>query len=647
MGQLDIACFATEETTKVLYAFSYAYDNNRSGYSGKQVGALIKSNAAPTPDTLTWSLVSFTSASNIFTLTSYSCIVDPNGAFTMFGVYSNSGKDRPGGFRYDPTLTTGNGTSGTWTKIDIPIDYAWSETSYASAVFYLKNAAGKYDIYHAFAKSTPADIRFGALNTATNTMENSNATWAFPNISVRPKSLLATSTTLLVWDSVTTAKRWVATLPPGPLTSTPPTLREVNFPFDGTNCAYAYIAYERYFHCTNTQTYGSSYVLYRYDGNMSLPMINATGGIAKSTYADNEAAVVGDGNSSFMVVQSEHLRYYGGNDNYMVSTVVVTGPAAGTVKSIPNGFSVPENLSYKEVYTPPPPPTSSNGGSYYPGPSGSGSGSGSDDSSVSTGFVVAIVAVVVIAITALFFVVRWRMKAGHKTKPPGDGVVEPSPYTQGPVYPQPVPQPVPQPAYPQPAYSQPAYPQPVPPMAQGAPDGYPHMAGGPMTTAGAVPDASMFATSSAFAATLPSFSSHPRPNVVTSVSGNPNPVIDPILGQDPSAVPWTPAPFDPHAGTAVPSSAPSPADFGTTSSPSPALSAISPALPAPSPSISAGFPVVASHGSPGSFATTADRPLPALPQEPPAQVSVSQAPVTASPPIPAHTRPSNPQLRAV
>ncbi|KAF9969149.1 hypothetical protein BGZ73_008636, partial [Actinomortierella ambigua] len=107
MGQLGIDCFATEETSKVIYGFSYAYDNNRHGSSNKEVGVLIKFNAAPTPDTLSWSFHSYANVSTIAIpkLSSLSCTVDPNGVFTAFGWQKVSAQDRPGGFRYDPSQT--------------------------------------------------------------------------------------------------------------------------------------------------------------------------------------------------------------------------------------------------------------------------------------------------------------------------------------------------------------------------------------------------------------------------------------------------------------------------------------------------------------------------------------------------------------
>ncbi|KAF9978654.1 hypothetical protein BGZ73_001307 [Actinomortierella ambigua] len=382
-----------------------------------------------------------------------------------------------------------------------------------------------------------------------------------------------------------------------------------------------------------------------YDGNKTLPVVNATAAVSKasSLYSSEYlVAVVGDPSSRFMLIQSGKLMEYGSDTGYMVSTVVVTGPAAGTVKEIPVGFVVKESLGYKNEYHPAPYP-SSGWGPNRPPKSTSGSTS-SGGSSPNVGIIIAVVVLILIAVAAVFAVVRNRRKKVLNAKPPADGAADPSLYTQGPIYPQPVPQN--------------AVPQPMPHFAQAG--AYSPVAGGPMPTTGAAPNPTMPTTSTVFGANPPVFSTHPRPNIVTTVSSDPSatssasyPVIHPILGQDPSAVPWTPTPFDPHAGTATPSSIPSSAAFGSTTNPSHALSTNSPALPSASPSASAGSHPVSIHGSPVVVATPnsasqtyysaviADRPLPTLPQDPPTQI-----PVAASPPIPTHSRPSNPQARA-
>ncbi|KAF9975675.1 hypothetical protein BGZ73_000578 [Actinomortierella ambigua] len=117
-----------------------------------------------------------------------------------------------------------------------------------------------------------------------------------------------------------------------------------------------------------------------------------------------------------MLVQSGQLNPV--DDGYMLSAVVVTGPAAGTVKDIRSGITVAENIH---------------------GTSSSGSGGGRK-SPPTVGLIIAIVVIVIFVLAVIYGIVRYRKKRTRKAKPPAGSTAEPSPYTQEPIHPQPIPQ---------------------------------------------------------------------------------------------------------------------------------------------------------------------------------------------------------------
>ncbi|KAG0237284.1 hypothetical protein BGW41_000242 [Actinomortierella wolfii] len=187
MGQLVVQCFDTQETTSTIYGFAYGYNNDKSGSSSdKEVVILLKSNAAPAnPDALTWSVVSTIRRDNVKYIDSdFHCLVDPRGSFTVFGYSARQQRDssssRPGGFRYDPDLSPSSNSTGPggWTNIGVPSTYPWTTSSPPSALFYLTDASGKHSIHHAFSlRPNTGVFSFGSLNTATNTMDMTSATW--------------------------------------------------------------------------------------------------------------------------------------------------------------------------------------------------------------------------------------------------------------------------------------------------------------------------------------------------------------------------------------------------------------------------------------------------------------------------------------
>ncbi|KAF9205199.1 hypothetical protein BGZ59_000604 [Podila verticillata] len=196
MGQLEASCFA-QGSDNTLYALAYGYDLSvPSGDSA--VAVLLKSNASPSgPNALTWQVISTIRKSELFSFEKgemIQCIADPNGAFLAWAYRTNrqgqgaTAQSRPGGIRYDPSLSTPSTTTtgkGGWVNVDTPLSYSWTSTSAGGDLFYLKDGSGKYNFFHAFIPgSVSVSIKFGSLNTATtpNTMENSATTWSVAQI---------------------------------------------------------------------------------------------------------------------------------------------------------------------------------------------------------------------------------------------------------------------------------------------------------------------------------------------------------------------------------------------------------------------------------------------------------------------------------
>ncbi|KAF9923930.1 hypothetical protein BGZ67_009611 [Mortierella alpina] len=198
MGRLEPACFSFG-SDNALYALVFAYDLSIAKGADNAVVALIKSNASPSgPDALTWQVVSTIRQAELATIVEggtfgyypVQCLVDPSGGFLAWSYQTYQpgqprNKPRPGGFRYDPLLTTPSSTTtgkGGWVNVDSPITYSWTMSSSAGdgSLMYLADGAGKYNYYHAYVPTSGTSLNFGALNTGVtpHLMEDSATQWA-------------------------------------------------------------------------------------------------------------------------------------------------------------------------------------------------------------------------------------------------------------------------------------------------------------------------------------------------------------------------------------------------------------------------------------------------------------------------------------
>ncbi|KAG0204567.1 hypothetical protein BGX28_003538 [Mortierella sp. GBA30] len=330
MGQLEASCFA-QGSDNALYALAYGYDLSITN-GDNAVAALLKSNASPSsPNALTWQLVSSIRKGELFSFgdgTRIQCLADPNGGFLAWS-YSTYrpgqgpvAQSRPGGFRYDPSLSTSSATTtgkGGWVNVETPLNYSWTSTSAADHLFYLKDGSGKYTFYHAFIPiSVGTTFYLGVLNTATtpNMMENSATKWS---VGGNVEGMKITATKLFVWGVAggSGSLFGVADLPQsGPLPTTAPSLQLGNYTTPVT--------------CSYPGALGDK--IYKY-----------------CPVSDTIAGIFGDSSTTYMLVQSGRLAPgYGasGFGSYLLKAVALMGAAAGSVLDVPNNITVQDNIAF-------------------------------------------------------------------------------------------------------------------------------------------------------------------------------------------------------------------------------------------------------------------------------------------------------------
>ncbi|KAG0241173.1 hypothetical protein BGW41_006166 [Actinomortierella wolfii] len=366
MGQLEAACFA-EGRDNTLYALSFGYDHSRSpGSSGSEnaIVVLLKSNSAPSPSNLSWQVVSTISKKELYSLgmdglgENSNCIVDPDGGFLAWNYYTyrpNEQKSRPGGFRYDPALSTSSATTtgkGGWVNVDTALSYSWTSTSSAGDLLYLKDAStGKYQFYHVYIPGNFGDFSTAALNTATspNMMESTPIKWNFKStITGYPDGLMITESKLFIWGVAAASGGLFAVgdMPQtGPLPSSAPSTNLVNYTRPSPNC-YGPLAVDDdvYMYCPYTLQHGKELKLHVMDGSKILEPISMPKAPVDS-YQPSVSGIFGDGTTSYMLVQTGRLAKYS-TKPYQLSALVLSGPSAGILMDVPNKITVSDSIGY-------------------------------------------------------------------------------------------------------------------------------------------------------------------------------------------------------------------------------------------------------------------------------------------------------------
>ncbi|CAO3568853.1 unnamed protein product [Mortierella alpina] len=358
MGLLEVSCFA-QGTKNSLYALAFGSDTAVKSGDNK-VAILLKSNEdAATPNALTWTVVSTIRRTELFRFSAaLQCSVDPNGGFFAWSYNAHpagsdaGGRSRPGGFRYDPTLSTSSATTtgkGGWANVDTPITYTWASTH--GDLFYMKDG-DKYNFYHVYmVGATSAKLDFGVLNKAVtpNMMENTGPKWLYDSsITFMLDGILASTTKLFLWGSALNFDKLfgMASLPQtGPLPTTAPALQLYNFTVP-TGCLKPQVFNDQFYRiCAITETHGQTYQLFAWDGTKAVTPISMAKLPVKDEYSNAITGVFGDSSTTYMLVQSGVLpESVDGYSSYTLKAVVLTGSSAGSVLDVPNNITVSDSV---------------------------------------------------------------------------------------------------------------------------------------------------------------------------------------------------------------------------------------------------------------------------------------------------------------
>ncbi|KAF8927741.1 hypothetical protein BGZ47_001965 [Haplosporangium gracile] len=183
MGVLSaLKCATTDAAATTFYAFAYdrSYDSVYPVNSKVYEAILIKSNINPaSPDSLTWSVVSRIDSrglagdfDDVNDAADYSCTINAQGVFTLLGRESGSlSSGTPFGVRYDPIATMDpkfnfKGPGG-WMNITIHSNYNWP-SSYKEQTLGYVNSGGSSVLVHAIRTSSSFNI--ATLNEETKTL---------------------------------------------------------------------------------------------------------------------------------------------------------------------------------------------------------------------------------------------------------------------------------------------------------------------------------------------------------------------------------------------------------------------------------------------------------------------------------------------
>ncbi|KAF9092843.1 hypothetical protein BGX23_003876 [Mortierella sp. AD031] len=179
MGVLDLDCLTTDSDATTYYGFTFtsSYDDAPNPYTSNAV--LVKSNSNPvSPYNLTWSVVSRIESRYLMGSIegSISCAVDAQGVFTAFRRYkgmSSYTTSLPFGLRYDPTGTMDAKFNvkgpGAWMNITVDPSYAWSKDYTNQVLGYVSNGASNV-LIHAVLDKANNTIYVASVNEATKTL---------------------------------------------------------------------------------------------------------------------------------------------------------------------------------------------------------------------------------------------------------------------------------------------------------------------------------------------------------------------------------------------------------------------------------------------------------------------------------------------
>ncbi|KAH7050495.1 hypothetical protein BKA57DRAFT_491810 [Linnemannia elongata] len=172
MGVIDLVCVTTDPGATTYYGLAYA-DDYGQGSKRINYAVLIKSNTKPiSPGDLTWSVVSMFDSSKLagdpysVTAADCSCVINEQGVFTMFGLsagaMSTTASTFPFGIRYDPT-------SGAWMNVTVNAGYTWSGVFSRRSLGYVNNGTSKV-LVHASISTSNNTIYLATVIESTRTL---------------------------------------------------------------------------------------------------------------------------------------------------------------------------------------------------------------------------------------------------------------------------------------------------------------------------------------------------------------------------------------------------------------------------------------------------------------------------------------------
>ncbi|KAF9154159.1 hypothetical protein BG015_001735 [Linnemannia schmuckeri] len=209
MGFLDLSCMTTDPDGTTFYGLSYANDYSSNNGAKPKYTVLVRSNTNPSfPTDLKWSIVSMFESSKLTGYADavnggdYSCAINGQGVFTMFGRYkvpSSSGDNKvPFGIRYDPSgamdPSFGLKGPGSWMNITVNTGYNWSKDFRRSTLGYVNIGTGSV-LTHATISDTNNTITLATMDESTKSL-TAAAQWA-TNATIHGKANQSFSTDLL------------------------------------------------------------------------------------------------------------------------------------------------------------------------------------------------------------------------------------------------------------------------------------------------------------------------------------------------------------------------------------------------------------------------------------------------------------------
>ncbi|KAF9128279.1 hypothetical protein BGX30_014400 [Mortierella sp. GBA39] len=171
-GTLHLDCIASDPSSSYLYGIASA-NTGTSSYTTDSTIVLVRSNYNPTSlATITWTIISTTEGKqfsyNYMTFTSVDCAANDKGHFAAFfrSPYRTASPFRllPMGVRYDPTAKEKG--EGAWSPIWGSVMYGWNVDRFVHRSFYQGD-----ELVHLLTGDVVDSLQLGRVDYATNMLQ--------------------------------------------------------------------------------------------------------------------------------------------------------------------------------------------------------------------------------------------------------------------------------------------------------------------------------------------------------------------------------------------------------------------------------------------------------------------------------------------